>query len=138
MRKSITAIALASLVVLVVTASVAAADPFGWRAGGRTTDGNSSGYGSYGNSAGTGAYTNWDPVATAVPTASQPAATQPAATPRSPARLSASATPTHHHAEVRSSTGTRTTQRQSTQHQDRHGWDWCDGYGRDDHGSYWH
>ena len=137
MRKSITAIALASLAVLVVAASVAAADPFGWRGTGRVAHGNGAGYGSYGNSAGTGAYTNWNPVATAVPTASQPAATQPA-TPRPPARPSATATPTRHHAEVRSSTGTRTTQHGSTQYQGRHGWDWCDGYGRDDHGSSWH
>lgn len=136
MRKSITAIAVASLAVLVVATSVAAADPFGWRGTGRTTYGNGGGSGWYDDGGGYGS--NWTPAATAVPAARQPAATQPAATPKPTARPTATASPTRHHAEVRSSTSTRTTQRQSTQYQDRHGSDWCDDYGHDDHGSYWH
>lgn len=131
MQKSIAAIIGATLAVLLVTASVAAADPFGWRASGQNTNG-VHGYGGY------DASTNWTPAATVVPTAIQPAATQPAATPQATVRPSATATPTRHHAEVRSSTSTRTTHHQSTQYQDRHGSDWCDDYGRDDHGSDWH
>lgn len=134
MRKSITVIALASLAVLVVAASAAAADPFGWRASGRTTHDNG-GYGWYDNGAG---YANWNPVATAVPMSSQPAATQPATTPQPTARPSATSVPTRHHAEVRSSTGTRMMEGPSTQHQDHHGSDWCDDHGRDDHGAVWH
>ncbi len=131
MQKSIAAIVGAALAVLMVTASVAAADPFGWRASGQNTNGG------YGNG-GYDANTNWTPAATAVPVAIQPAATQPAATPLATARPSATATPTRHHAEVRTSPSTRMTQPQATQYQDRHGSDWCDDYGRDDHGSDWH
>ena len=134
MQKSIAAIVGAALAVLLVTATVAAADPFGWGAGGQTTYGNGSGSGWYGNNGSYGCCTNWNPVATAVPTANQPAATaQPTARP------SATTAPTRHQASDRwSGTHGGTTQRQSTQSQDRHGSDWCDGYGRDDHGSDWH
>ena len=134
MQKSIAAIVGAALAVLLVTASVAAADPFGWRAGGQTTYDNGSGYGWYGNSGGYGCCATWNPVATAVPTASHPAATaQPTARP------SATSAPTRHQASNRwSGTQSGATQRQSTQNQDDHGSDWCDDYGRDDHGSYWH
>lgn len=134
MQKSIAAIVGASLAVLLVTASVVAADPFGWRAGAQTTYGNGSGYGWYGNNGGYGCCTNRNPAATAVPTASQPTATaQPTARP------SATTAPTRHHATNRWSwTQSGTTNRQTTQYQDHHGSDWCDDYGRDDHGSSWH
>lgn len=134
MQKSIAAIIGASLAVLLVTASVAAADPFGWRAGGQTTAGNGIGYGWSGNSyGGSGNSYGGSAAATAVPTASQPAATaQPTARP------SATSVPRHQASNSWSGTQDRTTQRQTTQHHDRHGSDWCDDYGRDDHDSYWH
>ena len=134
MQKSIAAIVGAALAVLLVTASVAAADPFGWRAGGQTTYGSGSGYGWYGNNGGYGCCTNSNPVATAVPTASQPAATaQPTARP------SATSAPTRHQAVNRGSgTQSQMTQRQPTQNRDDHGSGWCDDDGRDDHGASWH
>ncbi|MDA8237935.1 MAG: hypothetical protein M0T75_08655, partial [Chloroflexi bacterium] len=134
MQKSIAAIVGAALAVLLVTASVAAADPFGWRTSGQSTYGNGAGSSWNGNNAGNGCCTNWTPAVTAIPTASQPAATaQPTARP------SATSTPTRHQVSSGSSgTQNRMTQRQTTQYQDHHGSDWCDDYGRDDHGSSWH
>lgn len=133
MQRTIAAIVGAALAVFLVTATVAAADPFGWRAGGQTTNGNGSGYGWYGNNGGYGCCTNLNPLTTAVPVASQPAATAQPTT-----RPSATTAPSRHQASNhRSGTQNRMTQGQTTQHQDRHGSDWCDD-GRDDHDSSWH
>lgn len=127
MQKSIAAIVGAVLAVLIVTASVAAADPFGWRASDQATYGTSAAYASNGSGS------NGNPAATTVPTAGQPAVSAPSAV-----RPSTTTTPIRHRDPVRSSTGTRMTQRQTTQTHDRHGSDWCDDYGRSDHGLYWH
>lgn len=141
MRRSITSLALATIAVLLVTESVAAADPFGWR-----NSGSASGATTYRDGQSTSA--DWTPAgsqffssasttptATVHPTAAPAQTAHPAATPATAqthrtqtVRSTSTPTGSHH-------SGNRVTSTQTT----RHGSDWCDDYGRhDDHGTTWH
>jgi cell division septation protein DedD len=128
MRRSITSLVLAAVALLVVTASVAAADPFGWGHQGTT-------YGSPMTHQGTGSSNGWTSpnVAVAPATSVSPASTprQPVTTVQSQTRRTQTAKPSP------SPTSTHHATTRSTQH----GSDWCGDYGRhdgrhDDHGSY--
>lgn len=132
MRRSITSLALAAIALLVVTASVAAADPFGW--GRHGTTGNpvmsiqNAGWMQNGTWPSQGPQTSpatATPITVARPTAA-PATSQNHPSPT--LKPSRSTTTTHHSTTTRSTT-------QSTWHGD----DWCDDYGRGDHDSGdWH
>lgn len=129
MRKSIIALSLASMGALVAVATVAAANPFASVSSGTSASHNDT----YRYAASAPRLSATSPLHVANHVTSAPAAA-PVATPRP----SATQAPVRHHAETRISTQTRTTQRQMSTYQDRHGSDWCDDYGRDDHGSDWH
>lgn len=130
MRRSLTSLALAAVALLVVTASVAAADPFGWgRHGTAGTMTSSQNAGRMQNGSWTSPGTWTSPIAIPTATARPSAApvnhqTHPSAT----AMPSRSMTTTHQSTTTRSTT-------QSTSHGD----DWCDDYDRGDHyGGDWH
>lgn len=127
MRKSIASLVLATIAVLMVTASVAAADPFGWRhtatANGATTyrDGQNTCCSADRTYAMPAATFSTVPTAAARPTA----APVPAAT-----RVGAQTHPTP---TVRPAVK-QTTTRHTSHDPSRHHADWCDHDGHDDHG----
>ena len=124
MGKPIAAIVGAMLAVLLLAASVAAADPFGWRGGGQVTYGGA-GSGSSGYGIGYGCCTNWN---------QSPTATQAAPT----ASSNAPGTPTRDQVMTRwSGTHNHMSQRQPTSSGHDRGSGWCDGWGYGDRGS-WH
>jgi hypothetical protein len=122
MRRSITSLVLAAVALLVVTASVAAADPFGW--GHRGTASGSTVSRSYDCCS-----TGWTAAngRTPVVVSSNPTPTvSPAA---APVQTRTQATSTHH---------ATTSHRASTQ-TSRHGSGWCDDNGgHDSHDGSWH
>ncbi len=126
MRKSIASLVLATIAVLMVTASVAAADPFGWRhtgtANGATTyrDGQNTCCSAGWTYATPAAISSTVPTAAARPTA----APVPAAT-----RVGTQTHPTPVRPAVK-----QTTTRHTGHDTSRHHADWCDQYGHDDHG----
>ncbi len=134
MRRTVTSLALAAIAVLVVTASVAAADPFG-----RGRNATSSNRSMAGQAWGSTGWSQAGAVASQGTAVNPIAATRPVATAR-PAAAPVNV-PTHQAATVRASRSSTTTHhatttRQSINQGNTRGCGCCGGY--DDHGGWGH
>lgn len=118
MRRTLTSLALAAIAALVVTASVAAADPFGWVHRGTTS------YGTTMSHNDTCCSSGWTSPNVATPQVS------PTTQVRSQAHPAWTTAP------ARTSTHRWTTTQRTTTQSGQHGSDWCDDH--NSHNGNWH